>query len=41
MKLCYAYTALVPKDQTQPEAQPTDFRPITVLSAVYRLCGAR
>ena len=36
-EMCYAYTALVPKDQTQPEAQPTDFRPITVLSAVYRL----
>ncbi|CAE7437407.1 unnamed protein product [Symbiodinium sp. CCMP2592] len=32
-----AYTALVPKDETQPEAQPTAYRPISVLSAVYRL----
>lgn len=32
-----AYTSLIPKDDTVIDVAPTDFRPITVLSAVYRL----
>ena len=32
-----AYVALIPKDGVEADAGPTDFRPITVLSAIYRL----
>lgn len=32
-----AYTSLIPKDTSLEDAGPTDFRPITVLTAVYRL----
>ena len=34
--LLRAYTALVPKDYTILDPCPTDFRPISVLSIVYR-----
>lgn len=32
-----AYTSLIPKDTSLEDAGPTDFRPITVLAAAYRL----
>ena len=32
-----AYTALIPKDSTLADPLPTEFRPITVLSGIYRL----
>ncbi|CAE7235511.1 unnamed protein product [Symbiodinium sp. CCMP2592] len=32
-----AYTALIPKDSTVADPAPTEFRPITVLSGIYRL----
>ena len=32
-----AYTSLIPKDDTLQDVAPTDYRPITVLSAIYRL----
>eukprot|EP00972_Heterocapsa_arctica_P083352 12282713-Heterocapsa_arctica.AAC.1 len=35
--LASGYTALVPKDGEIPEPKPTDYRPITVLSIIYRL----
>ena len=36
-ELTKAYVALVPKDDTLEEPMPTDYRPISVLSAIYRL----
>ena len=35
--LCKAYTALIPKDGMSDSPKPVDFRPISVLSAIYRL----
>ena len=32
-----AYTSLIPKDDNLKDVAPTDYRPITVLSAIYRL----
>lgn len=35
--LCKAYTALIPKGRMSESPKPLDFRPISVLSAIYRL----
>ena len=37
--LLEGYTSLIPKDETLTDPRPTDYRPITVLSAIYRLWG--
>ena len=39
MAICYltAYTALIPRDATIVDPTPTEFRPLTVLSGIYRL----
>ena len=36
-QLMDAYTSLIPKDDNLEDVRPTDFRPITVLSSIYRL----
>ena len=36
-QLMEAFTSLIPKDETVQDIRPIDFRPITVLSSIYRL----
>ena len=38
-RILTAYTSLIPKDLSLQDPGPTDFRPITVLSGLYRLWG--